>query len=105
MGKKAPQTPGWVGNKGVLDLLEGRPGLLVADIVKATGLTGSTVAHHLDSLRRWGQAVAEPEWLEVVIPGPHGKIDGKVRRLRWRITARGRGRLKWCRRRDRTSRA
>lgn len=100
MGKKPPPTPVFVGNLGVLALLEDRPGLLVPEIAKATGLSGSTVAHHLDALRRWGQAVGEPELIDVVIPGPHGEIPGKVRRLRWRATERGLGRLEFCRARD-----
>jgi DNA-binding transcriptional ArsR family regulator len=101
MGKKAPVTPGWVGNRGVLALLEDRPGLLVAEIAKKFGLSASTVAHHLARLRVWGQVVGEPEYLKVVIPSPHGPVKGKVRRLRWSATDRGLARLEFCRKRDR----
>lgn len=101
MGKKPPPTPVWVGNRGILELLEKRPGLLVAQIVKTTGLAASTVAHHLARLRQWGQVAPEAEYLKVVIPSPHGDVDGKVTRLRWSATDRGLARLEFCRKRDR----
>ena len=100
MGKQPSEDRGFVGNRGILALLEKHPGQLVAEIAERADLAVSTVAHHLARLREWGQVAAEPEYLEVTIPSPRGDVKGKVRRLRWNATKRGLARLKFCRKRD-----